>query len=325
MNWKKYPRTKDKVAIVGFSPSTRDGAPFEDEDYEIWSLNEEYRYDWIKRFDRHFQLHPKWDFSRTNNLNDPNHYLWLKNVTDTCTFCKGMGRVKQKENELDCPFCVKGIFTPEGREGKIIYMQRVYKEIPGSVALPYKEFSKKFNPQMSRPYFTSSPAFMLGMAMLLEFPRIELYGFDMGSNTEYHYQRAGFEYWIGLGRGLGYDIYLPPKSLVTTGKLYAYNNMKTSYRQQLEMRKDVLNQNQKVAEANIQTATGRLKMLQELAADRPDLAEYLQTKAKEIDERYRRNLQELGRVEGAIAETLNLTGLYDEFFTEGDRDDAEED
>ena len=60
-----------KVAIVGAAPSSRELAPYEDESWEIWSLN--FNYKWIKRWSRHFDLH-KMSHHRDNNTD---HWQWM--------------------------------------------------------------------------------------------------------------------------------------------------------------------------------------------------------------------------------------------------------
>lgn len=51
------PRRK-KVAIVGFSPSTYDLAPFADQSWEIWGENQLYRF--LPRATRWFEMHRDW-------------------------------------------------------------------------------------------------------------------------------------------------------------------------------------------------------------------------------------------------------------------------
>ena len=47
-----------KLALVGMNVRTRANAPFDDPDFEIWTLNESYTGAWMKRYDVLFQLHP---------------------------------------------------------------------------------------------------------------------------------------------------------------------------------------------------------------------------------------------------------------------------
>src|SRR5512147_2410648 len=106
---KPFERTQDKVALVGFAPTTRDQIPWDDPSYEIWTVNEAGNtsipaFQWVKRFDRLFQMHPRWDFSRKNNTNDPNHYHWLRNESAPCVMCNATGKV----GEQVCPACKNG-------------------------------------------------------------------------------------------------------------------------------------------------------------------------------------------------------------------------
>jgi len=142
-HWKDYPRTKDKLAIVGFAGTTRDLAPFDDDEYEIWGLNEEYNYDWMKRFDRWFQIHPRWDFTRTGNMNHFNHPNWLYGESDTCMRCEGNGYLThvQTKKHIDCPECKNtGKYkVPAYRKKLPIYMQQHWDDIPNSIPYPLDE------------------------------------------------------------------------------------------------------------------------------------------------------------------------------------------
>lgn len=60
---------RTKVAIMGFSQSSMSLAPFEDETYEIWGINQLDRF--IPRADRWFDMHDKWN----ENLVEGTDYL----------------------------------------------------------------------------------------------------------------------------------------------------------------------------------------------------------------------------------------------------------
>ena len=187
---------KNTVAFVGYAETTRGLTPWEDPDTEIWGLNEAGIQPWMKRFDRWFQIHPEGIFSRPNNPSDPEHLKWLEQL-----------------------------------KGKPIYMQNHYDNIPESIQYPIDEVTNLYG-----NYQTSTLAYMLCLALLEEFERIEIYGFEMGTRTEYHYQRANGEYLIGLARGLGCEVYLPPSCGLCKGKRYGYEGMKTAFRQRIETR-----------------------------------------------------------------------------------------
>jgi len=65
------PRRK-KVAIVGFATSTRALTPFDDNDWEIWGLNQLYRH--IPRADRWFDIHANYD---EHVVEGTNYVGWL--------------------------------------------------------------------------------------------------------------------------------------------------------------------------------------------------------------------------------------------------------
>lgn len=179
---------KRTVAIVGFAPSTRMLAPWNNPDIEIWGVNEEYGYDYWKRKEgklRWFQLHERRLFTRKDNHNDPNHLNWLK-------------------EKHDFP----------------IYMQQHWDEFPSSVKFPLDEIRAKFEGKLGENYYTSTLALLLAFAAYEGFERVELYGFELGSEvgyntpseTEYGYQRPGAFYWAGMLRGMGIEVYVPPQA-----------------------------------------------------------------------------------------------------------------
>lgn len=94
-----------KVAIVGYASSSKDLAPFDDESWEIWGLNDLYLD--IPRYNRWFQQHDE-DIMRSRDRRDPNHWEWLKK-------CKAP-----------------------------IYMQKAHPEIPSSVTYPLRQVVEKF-------------------------------------------------------------------------------------------------------------------------------------------------------------------------------------
>lgn len=64
-----------KVAIVGFAESSRDQAPQDDPEWEVWGLNQLYRY--LGRFDRWFEIHNRPMFE-ADMVRDTNYVAWLQ-------------------------------------------------------------------------------------------------------------------------------------------------------------------------------------------------------------------------------------------------------
>ena len=187
---------RTKCAIIGFASSSRDLAPFDDQTFEIWGLNNLWQQipRWDVWFEMHLLEHVRGDIIRRDGRiqNGTEHYEWM---------CK----------------------RPANAEP--IYMQKAHAEIPASVAFP----REKINEYMGRfgvesDYLTSSISYMLVLAMYEGFKEIHLYGVDMLQEEEYYYQRTGLEYLIGLARGSGIAVYVPPQSaLLKANYTYGYS------------------------------------------------------------------------------------------------------
>lgn len=253
-----------RILMVGMNPRTRERIPW-DADAEIWTLNEAYINDWLKRYDVLFQIHPRWDWDRTNNISDPNHPLYIKAQSGQCLYCKGAGKAYQAGVEVPCPWCEYGIYNvhehrhKDGRPKRII-MQGDNEDVPGCIRFPLETITQAHQKD-GKTYLTSTLAHMLAYAIYYtpDLP-IELYGFEAESGTEYAQQRPCIEYWIGYGRGLGMSITAPGSGLLT-GKHYAYEDFDQGYRSRLEMRRRVLQENLNSAEIASVKSEGFLEAL----------------------------------------------------------------
>jgi hypothetical protein len=189
---KEKRKGKKTVALVGMAVTTCALAPFEDEDVEIWALNEMHAWSWLKRADRWFQIHATDSWKRDlAKRNVHGHREWLM------------------ENPLDIP----------------IYMQYWNEDVPNVVAYPLREVSEMAFKNIRRgddkiKYFTSTFAYMMGIALLDGFERIELYGFEMSANDEYIEQKGCAEFWMGLAAGMGVEIYMPENCILLWSNLY---------------------------------------------------------------------------------------------------------
>jgi len=227
-------KKKSKVYLVGYAQSTRHLLPQDDPDAEYWTMNELYKHFQIKRVDRHFQLHPYFNFSRLANQNDPQHWEWL-------------------QQEHDFP----------------IYMHQAYKEVPASIKYPLEEVISF----IGRRYFRSTASYMLALAMYEGFKHIGLYGVDMRSDTEYWYQKANMEHLLGKAEGLGIHIEIPEQSSLLRGALYGYEQIMTGFRQQLEFRQHGISDAIVKARNTFHEAKGKMDALTELVKTYPELKE----------------------------------------------------
>lgn len=162
-----------KVAIVGFAPSTRDLAPYNNPEWEIWVLNE---YKAIlpaggaTNITKHFELHHRGTVLASKR--DPSYLQSLKDST-----------------------------IP-------IYMCEKHDDIPMSVEYPINDIITALNTD----YFTNSISYMVAMAVYEKVDEIAIYGVDMAQDEEYAKERPSVEYFIGWARAAGIPVYIPKES-----------------------------------------------------------------------------------------------------------------
>ncbi len=165
----KRVKGKDKVCIIGFADS-KVQAPYDDESYEFWGVNEMWYDKSVKKCDVLFELHDyKW-IVEGKRLKE--HIKWLR----------------------------------ENREVPV-FMQRHYDDIPLSFPYPKDDIIKRFG-----SYFTNTISWEIALAIHLGYKEIRIYGVNMANDVEYASQRPSCEYFIGLARGMGIEVYLPPES-----------------------------------------------------------------------------------------------------------------
>jgi hypothetical protein len=175
-----------KLAIVGTHTRTRDQAPWDDPEYEIWVFNEAPQSEWCKRWDVNFQLHMQEVYQSPNNWVNKKHWEWL-----------------QKEH------------------GKTIWMQEVDERVPDSKRFPIEEIFESI-PGAYLHWFKSSTVYALALAIYLGYEYIECYGQDMASNTEYGYQLANFQFWVGVAMGCGIKFGVLSNEQFFKGPMYGY-------------------------------------------------------------------------------------------------------
>jgi len=187
---------KKTVAFVGMAPTSCSLAPFDDMDVEIWGLNESHAFhQWFKRATRWFQIHATESWKRYIAKRDVRgHFDWLK------------------KNPFDIP----------------IYMQYHHDLVPKSIDYPLHEVVAEVFKDFRRgddkvKYFTSTFAYMAGIAVIEKFERVEIYGFEMADEIEYVKQKACAEFWIGYMLGRGIEVYTPRDCQILYSTLYGGN------------------------------------------------------------------------------------------------------
>jgi hypothetical protein len=177
------------VALVGMSPRSCAMAPWEDKKVAIWGENESHAFSFFERADAWFQVHNSYR-QKTAKRGVVGHYDWLK------------------ENKWNIP----------------IYMQKVNKDIAKSEVYPLQDVCDVFLSKIYRgykriKYFNSSFDYMIAMALLKNYERIEIYGFDMAGDNEYGLQKPSAEFWLGIASQHA-DIIMPDNCLLLKSELY---------------------------------------------------------------------------------------------------------
>ena len=181
-------KKRKKVAIVGSASTTLGLTPFNDYSFEIWGLA--WRH--MPRVDRVFDIHPS-NFDTTTPQNVQKNYA------------------ERLANFDKIP----------------IYLTKKHPDIPNSIEYPLEEILKFMGPELDPhsdgQYFASSIAFLICLAMYEKFEEIHLYGIDFVADGEYGFQRPNMEYLIGVARGKGIEVFVPPGcALIDFGHIYGY-------------------------------------------------------------------------------------------------------
>jgi hypothetical protein len=243
---------KKTVILFGTNTFTRHLIDWQRQDCEFWAWNEvgSLRDDrpgyWAKRVDLLLQLHASPIWRNHFNLNHGRHQK-LENGEMSNSHYDWL----QRPHEFP------------------IYMQEHYDDVPSSVKYPFDEIVKEFLPNVKRDMtgnvsqvvnFTSSTAYAIALALYQGKEQIEIAGIEMTSDTEYHRQRAGVFFWLGIaaGRGVNVVIHSP---LLMNDKLYGYTGEVVIQKQEFEMSAAKLRELQKQAEVSAFEAKGRTQAL----------------------------------------------------------------
>lgn len=281
---------KKTLVIVGGHAVTREFTPWDKEYKDFWVFNEAAPQEWVKRVDAVIQIHKPYVFKSKRNLNDPKHYEWL-------------------QQQHDFP----------------IYMQEEYPEIPSSVKYPLEEIVAEYLPGLYRmgkkrkkeqiEYFTSSVSYALALGLYLGYEKIELYGVEMATDTEYGDQRAGVYFWQGIALGRGVEIQIHEKSISYKALKYGYEGDIVIHRQAFENQSIALSRVLQNAEAQVQSLQGQLQLTMNTLAD-PNLDAETQEKfAKQFNDlnsAHKSAILELGRIQGALSENQRYMVIVDE-------------
>ena len=186
-----------RIAILG-TASTWKSCPFDDPSLEIWHLNDA----WVlkpPRVDRWFDLHP---FDRMY-FRKPNEKVNVANVP-AGFFVRPQGHVEWLRSQT----------IP-------VYVQDAAQlGTPSAVTFPRDRVVAAFGDQ-----FASSPAWMLGLAMLEGATEIHIYGIHLATEWEYVKQKPNLSFLLGIAAGRGIKIVIPKGApLLKETHQYAYED-----------------------------------------------------------------------------------------------------
>jgi len=174
---------RNRVAIVGSHPETRNQAPWDDLSFDIWVFNEAPGLEqidgdgravrFVKRCDAVFQMHSPAIYRNPENRSDKDHWAWLQEQHD-CT-------IWMQEDDPAVPAC------------EVYPLEEIRREYLGRLGQDWDEYRGGF--------FTSTPAYAIALAIYMRYDEIHLYGMEMASGTEYQLQRDCVAFLIGMALG----------------------------------------------------------------------------------------------------------------------------
>lgn len=220
-----------RLAIVGSHPDTRENAPFDDPDVDIWVFNEAAMAAWCRRWDAVFQIHTPEVYTSPNNTSNKGHWAWLQ----------------------------------EAHGERVIWMGEQDERVPNSRKYPLDEIIEKV-PGAHLRWFDSSPSYAMALAIYQGYEEITLYGMDLVSNTEYVHQLRNWNFWVGVAMGRGIRIVFESEpNDFGNGRLYGYEGEVQIERAAFWQRVDTLEKAWEQAERDL---SGLKEQVQEVIRQR---------------------------------------------------------
>lgn len=163
-----------KIAIVGTASSSNLKAPYDDPAWDVWTLGKNWQLN--KRYDKFFEMHKMIDLA---GVGVAQKYLdFLKIPADKLVLCEPCANY------------------------------------PAAQIFPKQEVMDYFaatNPLMGK-YFTSTIAWLIAYAILLDAKEIGVWGVDLIMDEEYAYQRCCVEMFLGFAIARGIKITIADES-----------------------------------------------------------------------------------------------------------------
>lgn len=213
-----------RICIVGTAPTWR-SAPWDDPSVEMWLLNDMHVLN-PPRADRWFDLHP----------------------FDKFYFTKPNGKVFAHEVPAGAFVRPQGHLEFLKRQTIPVYVQdAALLGTPNARTFPKADVEKAVG-----PHFASSPAWMLGLALLEGVSEIYIYGIHLATEWEYMRQKPNFAFLLGVAAGRGVKIHVPPMApLLRESHQYAYEEDPDVPKNRVKKRIDALRSELRTVEDRI--------------------------------------------------------------------------
>lgn len=217
-----------KIAIIGKAPSSVKLAPYNDPEWEIWSLGDNWRN--VPRWDRWFELH---DLAEGVKRWPKDHVDWLKACPELWVAHPHPDlpqATQYPKNEILSRFF--GYFN-----NSISWMiaLAMYERVAGIRNV--------------------TDIGLWGVDMAVSDPA-------QGNNGEYEHQRPSCEFYVGMAAGMGIKMHIPEQSdLLKTSRLYGFETHTGAAFVKLRAREKELKQRQAQAQQKLEQAQQEMLVL----------------------------------------------------------------
>lgn len=180
---------KENCAVLGFTDHRVKALDLPHDEWALFGINELYRYMPVERFDLWFEIHPWDDIDKEKPDEIP--LPWPKHVD---LLRNGFSGHQPMAEGFPLP----------------VYLLEDRSDVPTGTAYP-KQAVEDDIPRWGK-YKTSTPAWMMSLAIAAGFEKISMFGVDMATDTEYANQRPCCEFLIGIAEGRGIEVHIPDAS-----------------------------------------------------------------------------------------------------------------
>lgn len=272
--------SRKKIAICGFASSSRGRIPFDDPAWSIWGLNQLYRH--IPRADRWYDIHLNW---REDNVEGTDHPAWIKQcgIPVFMADLKALAPETLADYPTVCRFPIERLIAKHGLD---YFTSTVSIMLAGAIDEIDRAVEARAKEAVTNGLATAFDVYQLVKSLYAEYT-IGIFGIDLIVGTEYDWQKACAEYFIGEASARGINLYIPPESALCK-QLYRYGYekepsggvMKLS---ELKKRHAELSHQREQTLMKVYTLQGCVQVLQKLAKEPTDVAVLLGQQESELN------------------------------------------